>query len=50
MDLCPTPCTRKKYLMEINQPEKTEKRMNQKKGGKEKVLRPDKYKNPKLTE
>lgn len=45
MDLCPTPCTVKQYLTEINQPEKTEKSMNQKKGGKEKVLRPDKYKN-----
>lgn len=48
MDLCQTPCTMKQYLTEINQPEKTEKSMNQKKGGKEKALRPDKYKNNKV--
>lgn len=48
MDLCPMPCTMKQCLTEINQPEKTEKSMNQKKGGKEKVLRPDKYKNNKV--
>lgn len=44
MDLCPMSCNMKQYLTEINQHEKTEKIMNQKKGGKEKVLRPDKYK------
>lgn len=34
MDLCPAPCTMKQFLTEINQPEKTEKNMNQKKGEK----------------